>query len=275
MWLKKSLLIINLLFIIVQVVHCGPVKLNETLSSENEPTTSEPTFESITFNRTNTVCINGIDFNELNCIAKSSLDRIACVNITQVTCEEVSIGEVRSCSVSNEDSVFMNSSVSNEGLVCADANQTKGNCYLSFSLDSESSLETTGYLENDDQFENDPDATMAMVIFFVLLFLFICTPVLCCCFVVVNNYCFDGRCSLERCLGMRGNNNNDEYTWIAPRRIAQSPEDVNIVQTYQNNPNIGTTNYQNPNIQPIYYPNNPNIRPIYYQNNPIIRTTYS
>ena len=227
----KSLLIINFLLIAIQLVHCGPVKGNGTLSSENE---------LITFDLINTVQINGTDFNELNCIAKSSLDRKACANITQVTCEEVSIGEVRSCSVSNDDSIFVNSSVSNEALVCADANQTKNNCYLRFSLNEETGLKTAGHFENDGRFASNPmtidgfddefekrkrkaeeDADrivrivfISMAVFFAIIF---GIPICFCCLVFVNLCCFGGRYNLpldrtireSSCLGLR---ETEEYS---------------------------------------------------------------
>ena len=187
-----------------------PAKRNETaLITENAP---------ITFQLNNTVRIHGTNISELNCRPQSSLARKSCANITEVTCEEERPGKVKLCVVTNENSIFFNSSLVSKTLVCNDANQTKTNCYLIFSPDLLKSRKSADQAK-DGQFESnlllfssyDPDSDerqrqlerynsrtqvivlISMAVFFSIV---IGIPVLFCCLVIVNNTCLNGRFNL-------------------------------------------------------------------------------
>lgn len=209
MW-SKSLLLANLLMA-VQVAHCMPAKNNETLSTAAA--------KLITFQLNNTVRINGTDFGELNCKSQNSLARKSCANITEVTCQEKQFGKVNSCLVSNEDSIFFNTSIINQTLVCNHANlhnQTKSNCYLIFSPGETS--KSIGHLEKNGEFHSNPllisyyddderrqreiedEARRIQRIVFISMAVFLSLifgiPILFCCLVIINNQCLGGRFNL-------------------------------------------------------------------------------
>ena len=201
----SSVLFLGLLAV-AQVASCVPAKNSASHSiSENN---------LITFTLNSSVRINGTDFVELNCTSQNSLVRKACANITQVTCQAERFGRVSSCLVSNEDSIFFNSSIANETLVCNQANQTKGNCYLVFFPDQLGSSRKVGHSENGPsqnnpliisswedygqrrrEIEDDAQRIQTIVLISMIVFLSVVfgIPILFCCLVIVNNVCLGGR----------------------------------------------------------------------------------
>ena len=102
-------------------------------ATQSSPTNLVNRTNGVVFEFNTTIQINRTDFTELNCIARNSMEAFACSNISQISCLAGDFGEVRSCSVSNEDSLFFGTSVVNEISVCNDNAQIKGNCHLIFS----------------------------------------------------------------------------------------------------------------------------------------------
>lgn len=144
----KSLFFLALLLFAIQSVQCS-LTGRATFFASNS---------SIVFKRKNTVKINGTRFSELRCTAYDSVGRKSCSNVTEVTCEQ-QLGRIRSCSVSNKDSIFFNSSVLNETLECNRWKQIEGNCRLIYSLDSSKVMKLARHPQKDGEFVNNPFAT--------------------------------------------------------------------------------------------------------------------
>lgn len=85
------------------------------------------------FKLNNTVRTNETDLSELACTGYDQLASRLCSNITEVTCQQ--LGRIKSCMVSNQDSIFFNTPVVNQTIVCNGTEQTKGSCLLIFSPD--------------------------------------------------------------------------------------------------------------------------------------------
>lgn len=87
----------------------------------------------------------------MSCSAQGSFVIKLCSTISEVTCRK-ELGRIRSCLMSNEDSLFFASSVTNGTVICNDAEQVKGNCRLSFSLDYEVIRKSGSHLQKNAEF---------------------------------------------------------------------------------------------------------------------------
>ena len=117
MWIK-SVFLLGFLLVAFRPVQSNPI---------NQET-------SLVFKLTKTIRINGTDLNELNCAGNDSQAKELCSNITEVTCQK-ELDQIKSCLVSNEDSIYFNTSIINQAIDCSDAERIQGNCRLTFSPD--------------------------------------------------------------------------------------------------------------------------------------------
>ena len=92
------------------------------------------TRDSIVFKSNKLVRINGTDFSELNCTAHDLPSSKLCSNITEITCQS-ELDQIKSCRVSNEDSIFLDAAIINRRIVCNDSGHIQSNCRLIFQLD--------------------------------------------------------------------------------------------------------------------------------------------
>lgn len=69
------------------------------------------------FNLNSTVRINGTDLSELACTGYDQLASRLCSTITEVTCQQLQLGRIKPCTVSNQDSIFFNTPVVNETII--------------------------------------------------------------------------------------------------------------------------------------------------------------
>ena len=117
MWIK-SVFLFGFLLVAFRPVQSNPI---------NQET-------SLVFKLTNTIRINGTDLNELNCAGNDSQAKELCSNITEVTCQN-ELDQIKSCLVSNKDSIYFNTLVVNQKIDCNKGKQIRGNCRLTFSPD--------------------------------------------------------------------------------------------------------------------------------------------
>ena len=160
------------------------------------------TRDSIVFKSNKLVRINGTDFSELNCTAHDLPSSKLCSNITEITCQS-ELDQIKSCRVSNEDSIFLDAAIINRRIVCNDSGHIQSNCRLIFSPDLlAGQIQTIGKFDKEwKQWEKNQEREKR--IFFIcagLMFgLIIGVPLLCVFLKFFNEQYFGGKLPIPEC----------------------------------------------------------------------------